>query len=196
MCGFAHPHRHRPRRDDPSRARAPARRRARFPISTGCSRRVLLGVWLDHPPTHAAGLDDHVLGRRRGPARHLGLPRARRERLRIARRQRLVPPRARGLAAPQRRRSPGRRDQRAVHLARRRRRRLRARGLRRVRPARGLRDARRPARGARGSFGPLQQDHAFPVTPNGRIDLDQVRRVAEQRVELTLWLAERFDPEC
>ena len=44
-------------------------------------------------------------------------------------------------------------------------------------------------------FGPLQQDHAFPVTPDGRIDLDQVRRVAEQRVELTLWLAERFDPE-
>jgi predicted AlkP superfamily phosphohydrolase/phosphomutase len=44
-------------------------------------------------------------------------------------------------------------------------------------------------------FGPLVQDHAFPVTPDGRIDLDQVRRVAEQRVELTLWLAERFDPE-
>ncbi len=44
-------------------------------------------------------------------------------------------------------------------------------------------------------FGPLAQDHAFPVTPDGRIDLGQVRRVAEQRVELTLWLAERFDPE-
>jgi predicted AlkP superfamily phosphohydrolase/phosphomutase len=44
-------------------------------------------------------------------------------------------------------------------------------------------------------FGPLLQDHAFPVTPDGRIDLEQVRRVAEQRVELTLWLAERFDPE-
>ena len=39
------------------------------------------------------------------------------------------------------------------------------------------------------------QDHAFPVTPDGGIDLDQVRRVAEQRVALTLWLAERFDPE-
>ena len=44
-------------------------------------------------------------------------------------------------------------------------------------------------------FGPLLQDHAFPVTSDGRIDLDLVRRVAEQRVALTLWLAERFDPE-
>jgi predicted AlkP superfamily phosphohydrolase/phosphomutase len=44
-------------------------------------------------------------------------------------------------------------------------------------------------------FGPLVQDHAFPVTSDGRIDLGQVRRTAEQRVELTLWLAERFDPE-
>ena len=44
-------------------------------------------------------------------------------------------------------------------------------------------------------FGPLVQDHAFPVTPDGRIDLELVRRVAEQRVELTLWLTERFDPE-
>jgi predicted AlkP superfamily phosphohydrolase/phosphomutase len=46
-----------------------------------------------------------------------------------------------------------------------------------------------------GHFGPLVQDHAFPVMSDGRIDLEQVRRVAEQRVELTLWLAERFDPE-
>jgi predicted AlkP superfamily phosphohydrolase/phosphomutase len=44
-------------------------------------------------------------------------------------------------------------------------------------------------------FGPLAHDHAFPVTPDGGIDLEAVRRVAEQRVELTLWLAERFDPE-
>jgi predicted AlkP superfamily phosphohydrolase/phosphomutase len=44
-------------------------------------------------------------------------------------------------------------------------------------------------------FGPLAHDHAFPVTAEGGIDLDAVRRVAEQRVELTLWLAERFDPE-
>ena len=46
-----------------------------------------------------------------------------------------------------------------------------------------------------GRFGPLVHDHAFPVTPAGGIDLDAVRRAAEQRVELTLWLAERFDPE-
>ncbi len=44
-------------------------------------------------------------------------------------------------------------------------------------------------------FGPLEQDHAFPVTRQGGIDLDQVRRVAEQRVAITLWLAERFEPE-
>jgi predicted AlkP superfamily phosphohydrolase/phosphomutase len=44
-------------------------------------------------------------------------------------------------------------------------------------------------------FGSLVQDHAFPVTPQGGIDLDQVRRVAEQRVAITLWLAERFEPE-
>jgi predicted AlkP superfamily phosphohydrolase/phosphomutase len=44
-------------------------------------------------------------------------------------------------------------------------------------------------------FGPLVQDHAFPVTPQGGIDLGQVRRVAEQRVAITLWLAERFEPE-
>jgi predicted AlkP superfamily phosphohydrolase/phosphomutase len=44
-------------------------------------------------------------------------------------------------------------------------------------------------------FGPLVHDHAFPVTSDGRIDLGQVRRVAEQRVAVTLWLAERFDPE-
>ena len=91
---------------------------------------------------------------------------------------------------------PRRRDQRAVHVAGRRRQRLRARRLRRLRPARGLRDARRAcSRSSSARFGPLVQDHAFPVTPDGGIDLDQVRRVAEQRVELTLWLAERFDPE-
>jgi predicted AlkP superfamily phosphohydrolase/phosphomutase len=44
-------------------------------------------------------------------------------------------------------------------------------------------------------FGPLAHDHAFPVTSGGGIDVEAVRRVAEQRVELTLWLAERFDPE-
>ena len=162
MRGFAHPHRHRPRRDDPPRARAAARRRrgaqSRPAPRAGC----FWGAALDHPPTHAAGLDDHVLGRGRGPARHLGLPRARRQRLRIAPRQRLVPSRARGLAAPQRRRSPGRRHQRAVHLARRRRQRLRARGLRRVRPARGLRDARRAARGARGALRPAPAGSRVP----------------------------------
>ena len=44
-------------------------------------------------------------------------------------------------------------------------------------------------------FGPLAQDHAFPVTPTAASTSSSVRRVAEQRVELTLWLAERFDPE-
>jgi predicted AlkP superfamily phosphohydrolase/phosphomutase len=43
-------------------------------------------------------------------------------------------------------------------------------------------------------FGPLQLDHSYPLK-NGRIDLDTVRRAAEQKVQATLWLAERFSPE-
>ena len=43
-------------------------------------------------------------------------------------------------------------------------------------------------------FGPLELDHSYPLR-NGRIDLDLVRRAAEQKVQAALWLAERFDPE-
>ena len=42
--------------------------------------------------------------------------------------------------------------------------------------------------------GPLVLDHSYPLS-DGRIDLDLVRRAAEQKVEATLWLAERFSPE-
>ncbi|MGH3072188.1 MAG: alkaline phosphatase family protein [Gaiellaceae bacterium] len=44
-------------------------------------------------------------------------------------------------------------------------------------------------------FSPLELDHRFPVTKGGDADLDFVRRAAEQKVETTLWLAERFEPE-
>ena len=43
-------------------------------------------------------------------------------------------------------------------------------------------------------FGPLELDHSYPLR-NGRIDLDLVRRAAEQKVQAALWLAERFEPE-
>jgi predicted AlkP superfamily phosphohydrolase/phosphomutase len=43
-------------------------------------------------------------------------------------------------------------------------------------------------------LGPFVLDHSYPLR-DGRIDLDLVRRAAEQKVESALWLAERFDPE-
>jgi predicted AlkP superfamily phosphohydrolase/phosphomutase len=43
-------------------------------------------------------------------------------------------------------------------------------------------------------FGPLVLDHSYPLK-DGRIDLDIVRRAAEQKVQAALWLAERFSPE-
>jgi predicted AlkP superfamily phosphohydrolase/phosphomutase len=43
-------------------------------------------------------------------------------------------------------------------------------------------------------FGSLELDNRFPVT-HGRVDLERVRRAAEQKVELTLWLAERYEPD-
>jgi predicted AlkP superfamily phosphohydrolase/phosphomutase len=44
-------------------------------------------------------------------------------------------------------------------------------------------------------FGPAQLDHRFPLDGSGRIDLARVRREAEQKVEITLWLLEEFEPE-
>ena len=44
-------------------------------------------------------------------------------------------------------------------------------------------------------FGPLELDHRFPVTKDGDPDTDFVRRAAEQKVDATLWLAERFEPD-
>jgi predicted AlkP superfamily phosphohydrolase/phosphomutase len=43
--------------------------------------------------------------------------------------------------------------------------------------------------------GALKLDHSYPLGEDGRIDLDLVRGAAEQKVEATLWLAERFEPE-
>ncbi len=44
-------------------------------------------------------------------------------------------------------------------------------------------------------FGPLVLDHKFPIGANGELDLDLVRRAAEQKVEIALWLVDRFDLE-
>ena len=43
-------------------------------------------------------------------------------------------------------------------------------------------------------FGSLELDNRFPLT-DGKLDLDLVRRAAEQKVEIVTWLAERYDPE-
>src|SRR6266511_5223369 len=47
----------------------------------------------------------------------------------------------------------------------------------------------------RREFGPLELDHRFPVTSEGEPDLDFIRRAAEQKVEITLRLSDRFEPE-
>jgi predicted AlkP superfamily phosphohydrolase/phosphomutase len=43
-------------------------------------------------------------------------------------------------------------------------------------------------------YGSIELDNRFPIGKGGRVDLDIVRRAADQKVDLTLWLAERFDP--
>ena len=44
-------------------------------------------------------------------------------------------------------------------------------------------------------FGTLELDHRFPVSADGDLDLERVRRGCEQKTELTRWLCERFSPE-
>jgi predicted AlkP superfamily phosphohydrolase/phosphomutase len=44
-------------------------------------------------------------------------------------------------------------------------------------------------------FGPLDLDHSFPLDSHGEVDLDLVRRACAQKVEMTLWLREQFDPD-
>ncbi len=44
-------------------------------------------------------------------------------------------------------------------------------------------------------FGELLVDNSFPLTRGGRIDLDAVRAVCEQRVEIVRMLVERHEPE-
>jgi predicted AlkP superfamily phosphohydrolase/phosphomutase len=42
----------------------------------------------------------------------------------------------------------------------------------------------------------FQLDHTFPLDGHGRrLDLDRVRRACEHKVELALWLTERYEPE-
>jgi len=42
-------------------------------------------------------------------------------------------------------------------------------------------------------FGPLVLDYRFPIGPDGELDLDLIRRAAEQKVEIALWLAEHYE---
>ena len=44
-------------------------------------------------------------------------------------------------------------------------------------------------------FGPLVLDHKFPLDANDEVDLELVRRACEQKVEIAIWLMERFEPE-
>jgi predicted AlkP superfamily phosphohydrolase/phosphomutase len=44
-------------------------------------------------------------------------------------------------------------------------------------------------------FGRLLLDHSFPLDDRGRLDLDLVRRICEQKVEVVRWLTERFSPD-
>jgi predicted AlkP superfamily phosphohydrolase/phosphomutase len=44
-------------------------------------------------------------------------------------------------------------------------------------------------------FGELELDHKPVTDEHGVVDVDQVRRAAEQKVDAALWLAERFDPD-
>ncbi|MGH3036592.1 MAG: alkaline phosphatase family protein [Gaiellaceae bacterium] len=44
-------------------------------------------------------------------------------------------------------------------------------------------------------YGSIELDNRFPIGSDGRVDLDIVRRAADQKVDLTCWLGERFEPE-
>jgi predicted AlkP superfamily phosphohydrolase/phosphomutase len=43
--------------------------------------------------------------------------------------------------------------------------------------------------------GSIELDNRFPIGKDGRVDLDIVRRAADQKVDLTRWLGERFEPD-
>ena len=43
-------------------------------------------------------------------------------------------------------------------------------------------------------YGSIELDNRFPLGKDGRVDLEIVRRAADQKVDVTLWLAERFEP--
>lgn len=47
----------------------------------------------------------------------------------------------------------------------------------------------------RREFGPLELDHRFPITSEGKADMDFVRRAAEQKVEIARRLSDQFEPE-
>ena len=44
-------------------------------------------------------------------------------------------------------------------------------------------------------YGSIELDNRFPLGKDGRVDLEIVRRAADQKVDVALWLAERFEPD-
>ncbi len=44
-------------------------------------------------------------------------------------------------------------------------------------------------------FGPLVHDHAFPIDETGAVEIERVRKVCDQRVEIVRWLSEEYRPE-
>jgi predicted AlkP superfamily phosphohydrolase/phosphomutase len=44
-------------------------------------------------------------------------------------------------------------------------------------------------------FGELDLDHRFPIGANGEVDVDAVRSACEQKVAVTRWLVERYEPD-
>ena len=69
------------------------------------------------------------------------------------------------------------------------------RRLRRRRPGGGLHVPETLLAEIRERFGPLVLDHRFPIGTTGSSISTSVRRAAEQKVEIALWLVDRFEPE-
>ena len=134
--------------------------------------------------------------RQRRPSRDLGLHRARRRRLRAA-------PRSTAATGVRRRSGTGSRPPACASGSSTSRSRglrpeidgLRDRGLRRRRP-RGGPDLSRASSSASSASasGRSSSTTASRSATDGGVDLDLVRRAAEQKVEVALWLAERFEP--
>jgi predicted AlkP superfamily phosphohydrolase/phosphomutase len=59
----------------------------------------------------------------------------------------------------------------------------------------GLTYPRELVRELMADFGRLDLDHRFPIGPDGEVDLDRVAESAKQKVDCSLLLVDRFDPD-